>query len=117
MAVVFEVDAVDLVCAREGAADRPGDALGANAIVDAEALEDLEALLRVADAARRGAAHADRVVFVEQHGAHAAQRQVASQRQAGQAAAGDDHGIANALASAEIGRRFERPVRQLFGGR
>src|SRR6185295_15891076 len=52
-AVVLEVERVDFVGARERAADRPRDPLGADPPVDAEAGEDLEALLRIADAARR----------------------------------------------------------------
>ena len=92
----FRLKRVDLVGAREGAADRPGDALGADPLVDAEAVEDLEALLRVADAARRRARDADGVVLVEDDDGDAAQRQVAGERQAGEAAAGDDDRIAAA---------------------
>ena len=36
VALVLQVEGVDLVGAREGAADRPGDALGADLLVDAE---------------------------------------------------------------------------------
>ena len=115
-AFVLQVEGVELVGAGEGAADRPGDALGADPLVDAQPLEDLEALLRIADAARRRALDADGVVVVEQHRAHAAQGEVAGQRQAGQAGAGDDDGIADAVARREIGRRHERPVRQLVAG-
>ena len=85
-ALVLQVERVDLVGAREGAADRPGDALRADPLVDAEPVEDLEALLRVADAARRRAADADGVVLVEDDDGDAAQRQVAGERQAGEAA-------------------------------
>ena len=77
--------------------------LARDALVDAEALEDLEALLRIADAARRGAAHADGVVLVEQHHRHAAQRQVAGERQAGQAAADDHDRVARGLAPSSSG--------------
>jgi hypothetical protein len=65
VALVLEVERVELVGAREGPPDRPGHAFGADLFVDAQALEDLEALLRIADAARRRAAHADGVVLVE----------------------------------------------------
>jgi hypothetical protein len=112
-ALVLQVERIDLVGARERSADRPRDSLRADPLVDAEPVEDLEALLRVADAARRRAANADGVVLVEDDDGNAAQRQVARQRQAGEPAAGDDDRMADALARREVGRNDERPARQL----
>src|SRR4029079_10849255 len=88
-AVVLEVERVDLVGAGERTTDRPRDPLGPNPFVDAEPREDLEALLCIADAARRRAADADGVVLVEDDDGDAAQQQVARERQPREAAAGD----------------------------
>jgi hypothetical protein len=112
-ALVPQIERIDLVAARERPSDRPGDSLGADPVVDAEPVEDLEALLRIADAARRRAANADGVVLVEDDDGDAAQRQIARERQAGEAAAGDDDRVAPALARREVGRSDERPARQL----
>jgi hypothetical protein len=111
--VVLEVERVDLVGAGERATDRPRDPLGADPFVDAEAGEDLEALLRVADAARRRAANADGVVLVEDDDGDAAQQQVARERQTREAAARDHDRIADPLARVEVGRAHMRPGRQL----
>ena len=111
-AVVFEVERIDLVGARERAADRPRDPLGADLLVDAESGEDLEALLRVADAARRRAANADGVVFVEDDDLDAAQQQIARERQPRQAAARNHDRVADALARVEVGGADVRPGRQ-----
>ena len=116
-AVVFEVEGEDLVAARERAAHRPGDALGANALVQPHAREGLETLLRIADAPRRGTANADGVVFVEQHDGDAAQHQIARQREPRQATTGNDDRGAAPFGSAELGRHDERPRRQLVGRR
>ncbi len=116
-AVGLQVEVVDLLLAREGAAEGPGDALGRDALVDAQPFEDLQALLRIADTARRCAAHADGVVFVEQHGAHAALREVAGQREARGAGADDHDGVAHDLRAAQFGRWREGPDRQLVGRR
>ncbi len=70
-ALLAQVERIDLVLAGKGAAHAPLDALGRDALVDAQALEDLQRLLRVADAARGGALHAHGVVLVQQHGLHA----------------------------------------------
>src|SRR6185437_13945831 len=98
-----EVEGVEDILVGEHAADRPGDAALGDALVDAEAIEDLEALLRIADAAARGAAHADRVVLVEQYDRYAAAREIAGCGQAAEPAA--HHGDAMAvLLAVELGR-------------
>ena len=111
-ALLAQVERIDLVLAGEGAAHAPLDALGRDALVDAQALEDLQRLLRVADAARGGAFDADRVVLVQQDGRHAVARQRAGQGQAGQAAADDDDGVMADFAGGDFGRLDERIFRQ-----
>ena len=49
IALLAQVERINLVPAGKGAADAPLDALGGYALVDAEALEDLERSLGVAD--------------------------------------------------------------------
>ena len=61
-ALLAQVERINLVLAGKRAANAPLDALGRDAVVYAQALEDLQRPLRVADAARRRALDADRVV-------------------------------------------------------
>jgi hypothetical protein len=56
---------------------------------------------------------APRTPTVSDDDGDAAQREVAGERQAGEPGAGNDDRIAPALARAEVGRRDERPARQL----
>jgi hypothetical protein len=116
VALLAQVEAVDLVVAGEGAAHAPLHALGGNALEDAQALEDLQRLLCVADAARGRALHAHGVVFVDQHRAHAQARQRARHGEAGDAATHDDHGVAHHGAALQFGRGHEGVFGQYVAG-
>jgi hypothetical protein len=107
--LLAQVEGIDLVGAREGAAHAPLHALGRDAFVDAQALEDLQRFLRVADAARGGALDAHGVVLVQQHGLHAVAGERAGQRQPRDAAAHDGNGVAFRFTGAQL-RRFHKRV-------
>ena len=51
-ALLAQVERVDLVMAGKSPTDAPLDTLGSDALVNTQALEDLQRLLRVANAAR-----------------------------------------------------------------
>src|SRR5215475_11297008 len=112
-ALELEIEGIDDVAADERLARRPSDALLLDAVVGAEPRENLQRLLRVDDAPRGGAAHADRVVLVEQHAVDAAVREVAAEREAGEPAAGDHDRVAPPPAASELRRRNERIGREL----
>ena len=106
--LLAQVEGVDLIASRKGAAYAPLHAPGRDALVNAQALENFQAFLGIADAARGRALHAHGVVLVQQHGAHAVLRQRAGQREPGNAAAHDGDGVAFDLARAQLRRLHKR---------
>jgi hypothetical protein len=106
------LEAEHLVGPVEAAADRPRQALGQEARQRAEPLDDLQAAARHAD---RAAAHAHRVVGLQQHAAHAVVGQSQRQRHADRAGAGDDHRMPAGLAAAFERRRAGRVARVVEG--
>ena len=89
-----EIEGEDLFFTGEDAAGVPGDALGQQGLADAEAGEDFEAALGVADGA---AADADGVVVVDQDDRLAPLGEVQCGGEADHAAADDHDGVAAAL--------------------
>ena len=83
------VEAVEDIVIGEHLADRPGDTLLGDALINAEAVENLKRLLGIDDAAARGAAHADGIVLVEHDDGDAAAGEIAGRGEAGKPAADD----------------------------
>src|SRR6185295_287703 len=110
----LEVEGKDFVVSGERAPDGPGNPARGDAIEDAEPLEDFQALLRVADAAARCTAHADRVVLVEHHHWHTMQREITCRGETSQSRADHNDRVATDLA-AQLGRLDERINRQFVG--
>ncbi len=85
-----EIEAVHQAVAMKHLADAPAHALVHDRLGAAQAIEDLEGTLGVADGAR---ADADRVFLVEHHHRAPAHRQVNGRAQPHRPGADDDHGM------------------------
>ncbi len=99
--VGHEVEAVDLFFAQEGAAHVPAHALVDDGVADAEAVEDFERALGVADGAR---AEGDAVFFVEQQHVQPLQAGVDGGGETDRAGPDDDQRFALRCALHEVGR-------------
>ena len=89
-----QVEIIDLLLAEVHLAQVPGHALVEHGLAAAVAVADFQGALGEADSAR---AHADRVVVIQHHGGHTLQGQVHGRREAGGAAAHDDHRVVHRL--------------------
>jgi hypothetical protein len=92
-ALLLQVERIDLVIAGKGAPHAPLDALGRNALVDAQSVKDLQRLLRVADAARRRPLTPTVLSSSSSTAATPWRASAAGQREPGDAATHDDDGV------------------------